>query len=90
VIDRLGEPYVTTRRADQQPSGEHGGLGLGIFIAKTLLERSGGQVRLNNRKPPENGAAVTVEWPRPDFERKRAENSLELNPEPAQTLISPA
>src|SRR4029078_753518 len=37
VVDRLGDPYVTTRRADT----EHGGLGLGIFIAKTLLERSG-------------------------------------------------
>ena len=87
VIDRLGEPYVTTRRADAQPSGEHGGLGLGIFIAKTLLERSGGQTRLSNRKPPETGAVVTVEWPRPEFERKRAENRPELNPEPAKTLI---
>ena len=87
VIDRLGEPYVTTRRADPQPTGEHGGLGLGIFIAKTLLERSGAQLRLSNRKPPEAGAIVTVEWPRPDFERRRAESSEKVPAEPGKTLI---
>lgn len=90
VIDRLGEPYVTTRRADAQPIGEHGGFGLGIFIAKTLLERSGARIRLSNRKPPETGAVVTVEWPRADFERKRTENAVKFAPEPAETLISPA
>ena len=68
VIDRLGEPYVTTRRHDTPPSGEHEGLGLGIFIAKTLLERSGARLRLANRRPPEKGAAVTIEWPRERFE----------------------
>ena len=50
VIDQLGEPYVTTRRAGppaavEQGNVEHGGLGLGIFIAKTLLERSGAQAK---------------------------------------------
>ncbi|WP_346927999.1 ATP-binding protein, partial [uncultured Arthrobacter sp.] len=70
VIDRLGEPYVTTRRADAQLAGEHGGLGLGIFIAKTLLERSGARLRLLNRKPPEKGALVSIEWPRVEFEKR--------------------
>ena len=61
VIDQLGEPYVTTRRAGQSsPAPEHGGLGLGIFIAKTLLERSGAKLRLANRKAPETGAVATV------------------------------
>jgi two-component system sensor histidine kinase RegB len=69
VLDRLGEPYVTTRRAGVMTAGEHGGLGLGIFIAKTLLERSGARLTLANRKAPEKGAAVTVEWPRGEFER---------------------
>lgn len=69
LMDRIGEPYLTTRRVDAQPSAEHGGLGLGIFIAKTLLERSGGHLDLANRKSPEKGAAATVEWPRPLFER---------------------
>lgn len=69
VIDRLGEPYVTTRRA--QAAAEAGGLGLGIFIAKTLLERSGARLALTNRKPPEKGAIVTVSWARAEFERAR-------------------
>jgi two-component system, sensor histidine kinase RegB len=69
LIDRVGEPYVTTRRADSVPTGEHNGLGLGIFIAKTLLERSGARLRLANHKPPEKGAVVTIEWPRGQFER---------------------
>ena len=69
VIDQLGEPYVTTRRAGQSsPAPEHGGLGLGIFIAKTLLERSGASLKLANRKPPESGASVTITWPRAAFE----------------------
>jgi two-component system sensor histidine kinase RegB len=71
VIDRLGEPYVTTRRANVQIDGEHGGLGLGIFIAKTLLERSGAVLRLSNRKAPAKGALVSVEWPRAAFEMTR-------------------
>lgn len=70
VIDRLGEPYVTTRRADSLTPGEHGGLGLGFFIAKTLLERSGARLQLANRRAPEKGAVVTVEWPRGEFERQ--------------------
>jgi two-component system sensor histidine kinase RegB len=69
ILDRLGDPYVTTRRVDPQALGEAGGLGLGIFIAKTLLERSGATLRLANRKPPAQGAVATVEWPRADFER---------------------
>jgi two-component system sensor histidine kinase RegB len=69
LIDRVGEPYVTTRRADSVPPGEHNGLGLGIFIAKTLLERSGARLRLSNHRPPERGAVVTIEWPRDQFER---------------------
>ena len=55
MLDTLGEPYVTTRparRVGQTPDGEPSGLGLGFFIAKTLLERSGATVTLENRKAP--------------------------------------
>ena len=57
VIDQLGEPYITTRRRPigaERGNVEHGGLGLGIFIAKTLLERSGARLRLANRKAAGN------------------------------------
>ena len=64
---RIGEPYVTSRR---RPAGEseEGGLGLGFFIAKTLLERSGASLAFLNRQPPEHGAVVHVRWARGDFE----------------------
>src|SRR5207302_11141243 len=63
IIDRIGEPYVTTR--DAPSSGQAaGGLGLGFFIAKTLLGRSGAAVQLENRRPPLHGAVLRVSWPR--------------------------
>jgi two-component system sensor histidine kinase RegB len=69
VIDNLGEPYVTTRPASSRKSeGEASGLGLGFFIAKTLLERSGARLALENRPAPQHGAIVRITWPRPAFE----------------------
>jgi two-component system sensor histidine kinase RegB len=71
VLEQLGEPFVTTRAAPgdgQDETDEHTGMGLGFFIAKTLLERSGATIALANRQPPEGGAVVTVAWPRVKFE----------------------
>src|SRR6185295_17980091 len=72
VLDALGEPYITTRptpRLGQGADGEPSGMGLGFFIAKTLLERSGATVVLENRKWPEHGAIVKISWQRDVFER---------------------
>ncbi len=55
VLDAIGEPYLTTR------SGS-GGMGLGVFIAKTLLERTGAILRFRNR--PHGGAEVAIAWRR--------------------------
>ncbi len=71
VIGRLGEPYITTRRAKALPDGEHGGLGLGFFIAKTLLERSGARLSLTNRRPPQHGAMITITWSKTAFQSDR-------------------
>jgi two-component system sensor histidine kinase RegB len=76
VIDRLGEPYVTTREgydpgSDQPESlsdGQSEGMGLGFFIANRLLERSGATVTLANRTPPDHGAQVRITWPREALE----------------------
>lgn len=72
IIDTLGEPYVTTRAlaADPRPD-EPTGLGLGFFIAKTLLERSGATLTFENRFPPARGAVVRISWPRAVFEAPR-------------------
>ena len=70
IMHRIGEPYVTsTRRRRFNVGGEAGGgLGLGVFIAKTLLERSGATLSYENRAAPERGAIVRVRWGRGDFE----------------------
>ena len=81
VLEQLGEPFVTTRPAQgwrQEAPDEHIGMGLGFFIAKTLLERSGATIALANR--PQGGAKVTVTWPRAKFEQRPARG--ELKPEP--------
>lgn len=68
IFDRLGDPFVTTRPGygdrDTGADGEHEGMGLGFFIAKTLLERTGAAVTLTNRKAPNTGAMVQIVWPR--------------------------
>jgi two-component system sensor histidine kinase RegB len=84
VLEQLGEPFVTTRPAQsfrQEAPDEHIGMGLGFFIAKTLLERSGATLALANRPAPQVGAVVTVMWPRSKFER--VSDEAKFTPEPA-------
>jgi two-component system, sensor histidine kinase RegB len=70
ILERIGEPYVTSkRRRKTNVDVESGGLGLGFFIAKTLLERSGATLDFENRKAPDAGAVVRVRWGRGDFEQ---------------------
>ena len=69
IMERIGEPYVTSRRHGDQVGG---GLGLGFFIAKTLLERSGATLTFQNRVAPDHGAVVRVQWGRSDFEQAAA------------------
>ncbi|MGA7068536.1 MAG: ATP-binding protein, partial [Pseudolabrys sp.] len=70
ILTRIGEPYVTSRRHHLNDTGEEPkGLGLGFFIAKTLLERSGATLSFENRAIPERGAVVRLHWSRSDFER---------------------
>ncbi len=69
IIDRIGEPYVRSRRRRRMYASDDTGLGLGFFIAKTLLERSGARLTFVNRPFPAQGAIVTVRWPRDIFEQ---------------------
>ncbi|WMS41127.1 ActS/PrrB/RegB family redox-sensitive histidine kinase [Acuticoccus sp. MNP-M23] len=63
VLDRIGDPFVSRRRTQDKA----GGLGLGIFIAKTLLERTGASVVFEN----DEGAITSVTWPRDALSRER-------------------
>lgn len=69
ILGRIGEPYVTTKSNRRAKVEEGSGLGLGLFIAKTLLERSGATFTASNRIPPKTGASITIAWPRAVFER---------------------
>jgi two-component system sensor histidine kinase RegB len=68
IRDRIGEPYFTTRpsrdASDNGQENEAHGMGLGVFIAKTLLERSGARLDFSDRDDPHHGAEVTIIWRR--------------------------
>ena len=59
VLGAIGEPYISSRSGGE-------GLGLGVFISKTLLERTGGVMTISNRV--EGGARVEIVWPRAALE----------------------
>ncbi len=56
VLGLLGEPYINTR-------SRTGRMGLGVFVSKTLLERTGASIRFSNRRS-ESGAVVAITWSR--------------------------
>jgi two-component system sensor histidine kinase RegB len=73
IIGRIGDPFMRRRRADRSSRPEYEGMGLGLFIAKTLLERSGAELSFANGadpyqtltdQPDRRGAIVNVVWPR--------------------------
>jgi two-component system sensor histidine kinase RegB len=70
LLKRIGEPYLSRRRDAEEGESERSGLGLGVFIARTLLERTGAKVSFTNRVFPEHGAVVQIVWPRDRFEVK--------------------
>ena len=79
MLGRIGDPFLRARRsaADTSKRPEYEGMGLGLFIAKTLLERSGAKITFSNGgdvflKPAEHpdrcGAVVDICWPRSAIE----------------------
>ena len=59
LLPQLGEPYLLDGQ-DEDDGHQH--LGLGVFIAKTLLERGGAVLSFNNQR--NGGAQVVVRWSR--------------------------
>jgi two-component system sensor histidine kinase RegB len=64
VLAAIGEPFISTRAGDS----EH--MGLGIFIAQTLLARLGAELFFGNRAV--GGAEVVIRWPRTILEREKS------------------
>ena len=88
VLGRIGDPYVRRRRVSEDGAKRPGyeGMGLGLFIAKTLLERSGAKLNFSNSRrhghaswtgQATGGAVVDVSWPR---EALGASNELATGP----------
>ena len=73
MLKRIGEPYLSRRRGAEEAQSDHHGLGLGVFIARTLLERTGARVSFTNRTFPDHGAVVQIGWPRERFETSETE-----------------
>ena len=78
VIGRIGDPFLRSRQGqEQQDRPGYEGMGLGLFIAKTLLERTGAVLSFANasdpflsreERPEKGGAVVEVIWPRKAIE----------------------
>ncbi len=76
VLARIGDPYMSMRDEERRQSG--GGLGLGLFIAKTLIERSGARIRFDNGQSDHaTGARVVLSWPAESFGRLTVAPSAE-------------
>ncbi len=77
VIGRIGDPSLRRKKTEKERKErpEYEGMGLGLFIAKTLLERSGAELSFANgsryagaSKHPKRGAIVEVVWPRKNID----------------------
>ncbi len=89
LIGRIGDPFVRSRRsdADRSKRPEYEGMGLGLFIAKTLLERTGAELSFANGTDPflpnleqdeRRGAVVEVVWPRSKIAARAGSQSRAL------------
>lgn len=89
LIGKIGDPFMRRRRnqADKAQRPEYEGMGLGLFIAKTLLERSGAELSFANGGDPGRagrnrnqhiGAIVEVVWPRSKVDAKTGENAVPI------------
>lgn len=63
VMQKLGDPYIRSNFANKNKNG----LGLGVFISKTLLERTNAKV-LFKQNSELGGAFVSVVWKESDLE----------------------
>ncbi len=84
LLGRIGEPFLRRRRLLNETPRRPGyeGMGLGLFIAKTLLERSGAEVTFANGgaefsadQPRRSGAIAQVSWPTGALQTKTRDRS---------------
>lgn len=66
LLDKLGDPYLSSAARGESEAREGDHMGLGIFIAQNLIERTGGTITFQNNAY--HGAEVHVTWPRDSLE----------------------
>ncbi len=90
LIGRIGDPFLSSRRRHQSkgtPRSTYQSMGLGLFIAKTMLERTGARLTFANAAVDgyaksvagshlknmrgATGAFITVRWNRRDIEQEK-------------------
>lgn len=91
LIGRIGDPFVRLRRGNAARTARpaYEGMGLGLFIAKTLLERTGAELSFANGSDPafpddtpqrRSGAIVEVVWSRGAIESLAGREGNALGP----------
>ena len=65
ILSKIGEPYLKAFKKDNRNKD---GLGLGIFIGKTLLEKNFAKINCRNSKT-RTGAEVLIKWQNDDFNK---------------------
>ncbi|WP_147109854.1 sensor histidine kinase RegB [Tateyamaria sp. syn59] len=89
LLGRIGDPFVRRRKSSSERAQrpEYEGMGLGLFIAKTLLERSGAELTFANGADPYGawqpndihiGAIVEVTWPRETVDARQGKNAVAI------------
>ena len=63
VLSKIGEPYIKSFKSSVKSQS---GLGLGIFIGKTLLEKNYANILCKNSKT-KSGAEVSIKWKNKDL-----------------------
>ena len=63
ILARIGEPYIKSIQSKNQSKA---GLGLGIFIGKTLLEKNKAKLLIRNSET-RGGAEIKIEWSNKDL-----------------------
>ncbi|WP_204112614.1 sensor histidine kinase RegB [Shimia biformata] len=91
LIGRIGDPFVRKRRSERKQRPGYEGMGLGLFIAKTLLERSGAELIFANGSDTfsprqgtgeRRGAIVEVIWPRAEIDAKSGDHAVGMGDNP--------
>lgn len=85
LIGRIGDPFMRDRRAAPERSARpaYEGMGLGLFIAKTLLERTGAELSFANAADSPSpagrgGAVVVVSWPLSKIDARFGEHAVPI------------